>query len=244
MSELRIALVAEGPTDLEIIQAVLNAVLPTPFTLTQLQPESTLPDMGTGWGGVLKWCEATSHRHDGALDTDPTLAGFDLLIIHLDADVAHKRYEHCGQDMPATAQAKGWHALPCHRPCPPATDTCIQLGQTLRSWLAPAAPAQTTVLCLPAQSTGAWLAAAVLPAAHELLVGLECNLDAETRLGSTAMPKTQRIKKQRLAYRKHAPSISEHWDQVKQRCQQAAQFESDLLWAVQHCAVRQLIPGA
>ena len=240
MSELlRIALVAEGPTDLEIIQAALNAVLAEPFVLTQLQPEPTLPDMGTGWGGVLKWCEAAGQRHGGALNTDPTLAGFDLLIIHLDADVAHAHYADCGQDIPEKALAKGWEALPCHRPCPPATDTCTQLGQTLRSWLAPAAPAPTTVLCLPAQSTGAWLAAAVLPPTHELLTGLECNLKAESRLGSTAIPKTQRIKKQRLAYRQHAPSVSQHWEQVKRCCQQAARFEQDVLCAVRHSSAVQ-----
>lgn len=155
MSELRIALVAEGPTDLEIIQAVLTVVLPTPFTLTQLQPEPILPDMGTGWSGVLKWCDAAGQRHAGALDTDPTLAGFDLLIIHLDADVAHKQYADCGSYVPEKALANGWKALPCNRPCPPAADTCTQLASALRSWLAPASLAPTTVLCLPAQSTGA-----------------------------------------------------------------------------------------
>jgi hypothetical protein len=41
MSELRIALVAEGPTDYETIQAALKAVLPDPFVMIQLQPEAT-----------------------------------------------------------------------------------------------------------------------------------------------------------------------------------------------------------
>ena len=49
MSELRIALVAEGPTDYVIIEAALKAVLPKPFILTQLQPEATRPDLGQGW---------------------------------------------------------------------------------------------------------------------------------------------------------------------------------------------------
>ncbi len=54
MSELHIALVAEGPTDYEVIHAALKAVLPKPFVMTQLQPEATQPNMGAGWGGVLK----------------------------------------------------------------------------------------------------------------------------------------------------------------------------------------------
>ena len=50
MSEpLRIALVAEGPTDQPLIAAALNAILPSqPFVLTQLQPELTYP----------KWAQA------------------------------------------------------------------------------------------------------------------------------------------------------------------------------------------
>ena len=72
---LRIALVAEGPTDYEAIQAALKAVLPQPFVMIQLQPEATGGMMGTGWCGVLKWCQAAQQRHPGSLDADPTLVG-------------------------------------------------------------------------------------------------------------------------------------------------------------------------
>jgi len=48
MSDIRIALVAEGPTDSAIIEAVLKKILATPFTLTLLQPEPTPGPMGTG----------------------------------------------------------------------------------------------------------------------------------------------------------------------------------------------------
>ena len=92
MSELRIALVAEGPTDYVLIEAALKAVLPQPFILTQLQPEATRPDLGQGWSGVLKWCQAASQRHQGPLELDPTLLGFDLLILHLDVDVSTMTY--------------------------------------------------------------------------------------------------------------------------------------------------------
>jgi hypothetical protein len=231
MSKLRIALVAEGPTDYEVIQAALSALLPVSFVLTQLQPEPTLPDLGTGWGGVLKWCEATGSRHTGALDLDPTLTGFDLLIIHLDADVAHKQYSDYGPDLQAKALARNWPAMPCNLPCPPAADTCSRLEHLLSNWLNPAIPAQRTIWCVPAQSTGAWLAAAVLPQDHALLVDLECNLQAEDRLGSTAVIKAHRIKKQTLAYRTRAPAVKDNWGVVKQKCPQATQFEQVALAA-------------
>lgn len=43
MSEPRIALVAEGPTDYEVINAALRAIVPVRFTLTLLHPEPTQP---------------------------------------------------------------------------------------------------------------------------------------------------------------------------------------------------------
>ena len=95
---LRIALVAEGPTDFEVIQAALKAVLPDPFVMVQLQPEPTQPKLGGGWCGVLKWCHEVAQRHDGPLLEDPTLQinPYDLILIHLDVDVALKQYPDCG----------------------------------------------------------------------------------------------------------------------------------------------------
>lgn len=139
MSEpLRIALVAEGPTDYEVIAAALRAVLKQPFVMTLLQPEATQPQFGGGWGGVLKWCYTTSRRHSGPLSQDPTLSLFDLIILHLDADVAAKHYADCGPAVAKMAHACNWKPLPCHRPCPPAADTCIALLHVLTAWLAPA----------------------------------------------------------------------------------------------------------
>ena len=92
MSDLRVALVAEGPTDAIVIEAALKALLPRPFVLTQLQPEPTRPKLGTGWGGVLRWCLAFATRGHARFEDDPTLPGFDLFVVHVDADVAEKSY--------------------------------------------------------------------------------------------------------------------------------------------------------
>ena len=223
MSEPRIALVAEGPTDFEVIQAALKAIVPARFTLTLLQPEATQPTMGSGWGGVLKWCDAAGTRHAAPLDSDPTLEGFDLLVIHLDADVAQKSYADCGLEVPEQAVAKGWAALPCNMPCPPATDTCARLEAALHSWLNPAQTGAKSVLCLPAQSSGTWLAAAIMPPGHALLAGAECNLALEARL--LQLPKAQRIRKAVSEYRSHAGQITGNWAGVKAVCSQAVAFE-------------------
>jgi hypothetical protein len=231
MSELlRIGLVAEGPTDYEVIHAALNGILrTTAFTLTLLQPEATHPQAGSGWGGVLKWCHAVGQRHTGLLTQDPTLSLFDWLIIHLDADVATAAYADCGRPVELLAQHQQWRPLPCNQPCPPASDTCLALEHVLLSWLGNATADAKTILCIPAQSTGAWLASAVLDAGHPLLSTAECNIQLENGLASVRLPKTQRIKKTTVAYRQHAPSVTKQWEKVKQVCSQAALFEQQVL---------------
>lgn len=223
MSELRIALVAEGPTDLVVIQAALKAILPDRFTLTLLQPEETRPAMGPGWSGVLKWCDTAGVRHAGTLDADPTLEGFDLLVIHLDVDVAQEQYANCGPQVLAQVAAKAWAALPCHLPCPPVANTCTQLQAVLSSWLSPAYAGAKTVLCLPAQSSGTWLAAATLPSNHPLLASAECNVALESRLAQ--LPLAQRIRKTVREYNVWAIQVTANWADVKARCSQAAAFE-------------------
>ena len=223
MSDLRIALVAEGETDYEVIKAALQSVLAKPFTMHRLQPEATPGIMGTGWCGVLKWCQAAHQRHHGSIDTDPTLVGFDLIIIHLDVDVASKQYDDCGGPLAAIAQDSNWGSLPCKQPCPPVSDTVDFLGEVIKSWLGQVTPGDRTLFCLPAQSSGTWLAAAVLDLSHPLLANGECDLTLESRLEQ--LPKDRRIKKKLRDYRSHAPHITQQWLQVKQICTQAEDFE-------------------
>lgn len=224
MSEPRIALVAEGPTDRIVIEAALKAILARPFVLTQLQPEATRPAMGTGWGGVFKWCQQFRQRGATRIEADATLSGFDLVIVHLDADVADKTYADCGE---AVAQAAACLLpLPCALPCPPPGDTVAALEAVLLNWLGMASALPATgaksLFCIPSKASESWLAAAVLPPGHTLLTGLECRSDLETRLG--ALPKTQKIRKTQRDYQGRASLVTSNWTMVTTQCQQAAAF--------------------
>jgi hypothetical protein len=84
-----------------------------------------------------------------------------------------------------------------------------------------------TVLCLPAQSSGTWLAAALLDAAHPLLTNAECDITVESRL--PLLPKKQRVKKSRLEYMRKAAELTNKWADVKNMCSQAGQFETAVL---------------
>jgi len=230
MSDLRIALVAEGPTDYVILEAALKAFLGRDFVLIQLQPEATQPEMGSGWCGVLKWCYEASKRCIGPVDQDTTLSNFDLLILHLDVDVSTFQYGNCGQTTNDLAIACNWGDLPCAQVCPPVSSTCDALKVVVDSWLGQATLGQHSVLCLPAHSSGTWLAAATLGAAHPLLANAECDIQVEANL--ERLPLQQRIKKRPRDYRNYAPVMTENWQQVKNICTQAQVFEQDVLNAI------------
>ncbi|MDF2155007.1 hypothetical protein [Vibrio sp. CAU 1672] len=229
MSDLRIALVAEGPTDYVIIEAALKAFLPCTFILNQLQPEATKPEMGNGWGGVLKWCSMADDRFAGPIDQDPTLNSYDLIIIHLDVDVSTFQYMNCGWETALKAEEKGWLALPCVQADKPISETVNTLRQVLESWLGQASVG-SGIVCLPAQSSGTWLAAALLDSEHPLLKDAESDIDLENKLGR--LPKALRVKKTKREYMLKAPELTSGWGKVKDICIQAGQFEVDVLEAI------------
>ena len=226
MSDLRVALIAEGPTDAVVIEAALKALLPRPFILTQLQPEPTRPKMGTGWGGVLRWCLDFAKRGHANFEEDPTLPGFDLFVVHVDADVAESSYGDVSNDIAAAATQRDWTVLPNSFPCPPPAGSANLMRACLLSWAGLLALGPKTVLCVPSKAIDAWLVAAVFDDAQALLIGLECNLDVEGRL--SALPIGQRIRKTRREYLAHEKSVTEAWSVVRQRCSQAERFSTEL----------------
>lgn len=148
MSELRVALVAEGTTDAVVIEAALR-VLSRSFVLTQLQPELTRPKLGNGWGGVLRWCLDFATRGHARLEDDPTLPGFDLFVVHIDADVADKSYADLGNEINTIAVQRGWPTLPRAMPCPPPDGSVDVMHKCLLAWTGMQNPGLRTLLCVP-----------------------------------------------------------------------------------------------
>ena len=96
-SAVRIALVAEGITDYVVINAFVAAILgDRSFDLKLLQPEGSVAFtgggnaglFGGGWKGVYQWCLQSVQRGGGRSNGDPLFISYDLLLLHLDADVA------------------------------------------------------------------------------------------------------------------------------------------------------------
>ena len=225
--DLRIALVAEGPTDAILITAALKAILPRSFVPTLLQPEETLPKMGTGWCGVLKWCDAFRRRGDASLEEDPTLFRYDMIILHIDADVADMKYGDCGQEASQLAVSTGWPSLPHPTECPPPQNAAQYLERCLLSWLGVAGRGARTVHCIPSKAVESWLCVAVRPVGDPLLTSVECRFDLANKLAS--LPKGQKVRKTKSDYQAHASKLQPQWGRVRSACSQAAAFEAQVL---------------
>jgi len=226
MSDLRVALVAEGPTDGIVIEAALKALLPRPFIITQLMPEPTLQSLGTGWGGVLRWCDDFARRGHLQIEDDPTLPGFDLFVLHLDADVAESSYANVGPEVATLATQRGWPALPNRFSCPPSSASTDAVRTCLLSWARLKTLGPRTVLCVPSKAIDAWLVAALFDEGHKLLNDLECKLNLEVQL--QALPKNERVKKTSREYRTCEKNVTQAWPVVRQRCSQAERFSGEV----------------
>lgn len=229
MSDLRVGLVAEGPTDHVVIEAALRSVLyPRTFVLTLLQPEGSVAfgSRGGGWAGVYRWCLQASGRGSGRLRRDQLLFEFfDLIILHLDADVAESGYA-AGSITPRAAD----RALPCAQPCPPAAATTGALREVLWSWCGEQAAPSRTATCLPSKSMEAWVVVALFPTDPAVVNDIECLPNPASRLGQQPTP--QRIRKSRNEYLARSRQIESAWPRVTQVLSEAARFALEVTGAL------------
>jgi len=205
---LRIALVAEGPTDRVVIESALKSIFDErPFILKQIFPEgsTSFGELGTGWIGVYRWCRQSAKRGNGSLSNDQLVfQNFDLLLLHVDADVAGFYYA----DGTVTPQVTDG-VLPCEKPCPPPTDTTDTLRLVLLSWCGETQTPVRTVICMPSKSTEAWVVASLFPTDQAMQSGIECYANAEFRLGQ--QPKANRIRKKKRDYEGRAVELTDAW---------------------------------
>lgn len=230
--ELRVALVAEGPTDRAVIEAAIAAILAgRPFVLRQIQPEQSAAfgSIGPGWIGVFRWCTQAAARTNGNVQSDLLFRQYHLLVIHLDADVADMNYQDGGiVDQPAAD-------LPCSLPCPPARDTTDALRLVVLRWLNSAIAPPSIVLCTPSKSTEAWVVAALFPGDPAVASGnLECIAAVANIL--QAKPIGQRLIRGGRGilerYQQRQEAITANWPGVRQICTEAERFSVEFTAAV------------
>ncbi len=220
MSEpLRVAIVAEGPTDLPILVAAIDAIdgeivprflQPPGDSIDATTPGGNAGPLGGGWKGVRRWCQQAR----GSAQWDEALRSNDLVVIHVDADVASD---------PEVAVAA---------PCPPAGDTVDALRPVILAWVGPPADARC-VLCVPSKASDAWLAAALelSPSA-----ALECDMNPALLLkNAPGRPKAvsgHTPNKHAAGYRRLGAEVATRWSSVRAICSQAARFDAEVRAAV------------
>jgi hypothetical protein len=222
-SPIRIALVAEGPTDKIILESALSSMLDgRSFILKQLQPEESVPfgEIGTGWIGVYRWCRQSVARSNGALRRDILYFFYDVLILQLDGDVAEKSYAD-GNIHEAVQD------LPCVQACPPPSATTDRLRTILLRWAGENQTPPKTVLCSPSKSMEAWVVAALFPNDAAVIGGIECFNNAEARLAQ--QPVGQRIRKRKQDYQDCSEQLKNAWPHLAATLEEPARFQRDLL---------------
>lgn len=190
MSDPKIGLVAEGKTDYTIISAALKAILDEDFVLVQLHPETSLAfgdagPHGGGWGGVYRWCRQLVSMPT-PIGENASLPGFDLIVLHLDADVAGKKYQDANI-------GDGPDDLPCQQPCPPVENSVKALRKVLLGWLGlnrDGEPPNKWVLCIPSKCVEAWAVVALYDKSDPIMKEIECNFGLEDWL--SRRPKKER----------------------------------------------------
>ena len=234
MSEcLRLALAVEGPTDRIVLESILDAELPNQeIQIQTLQPEgsvafesATSPKTGMGWGGVYRWSRQSALEGGGSVSDSSVLDHHDLLIVHVDADIAGKTYASISiHDAPSDD-------LPCERPCPPARNTTDPLRMAILNWLGETCCPSNVVLCTPSKKTDTWVLAAVWPD-NPLMSrrDWECHPSPEGQF--SAMPKNKRLSKRPGDYEGHRDTIRREWPNICTRLTEAARFEAELQAAV------------
>jgi len=234
MSEtLRIALIAEGPTDRIVLEAALNSILSKrSYVLNLLQPETcqsfenelTFEATGTGWGGVYTCCKQAVTRSVHIGD-DPLFFGHEVLIIHLDADVASQTYEMANIN-------EKIEDLPCEKPCPPPSATTNQLRNVILRWIGEGKLPQKVVFCTPSKSMEAWVVKALFPNDKEAgKRNWECYKTPANRLGQ--QPKEKRIKKSLWDYENNMQEMESRWPAIALELTEAKRFQEELLSVVQ-----------
>ena len=230
---LRVAAAVEGPTDVIVLKAVLEAVLTDiEFEFHTVQPErsvafgaTTRATTGVGWVGIYRWSRQAADEGGGSVSGSAVFAHHDVLVVQIDADVATKTYAS-GSVTDAPRED-----LPCRRPCPPARDTTDALRAVVLNWLGEVASPPNLVMCTPSMNMEAWVVASLWP--DDPLVrqsDWECRADPGAQL--KARPRHGSVRKSRAAYEERRQQISDGWPTVAANLTEAGRFHGELLAAI------------
>ncbi|MCX7047169.1 MAG: hypothetical protein NTX50_16985 [Candidatus Sumerlaeota bacterium] len=213
----RINVVCEGPTDFIVIKSVLRYVLKErDFIPTQIQPETSryagsVGVFGGGWKGVRAWCESMK-AESGCVSQSSAMLLPEILVIHVDAEVAGER------------------EIECEKKCPLASDTVDALCEVILQWAGESDMPKRIILCIPSKNTEAWVFTALYPN-HKYISSIECRKKPESLLigkrEKLVRKKGNKYDKVVENYEAESPRITENWGKAL-ACGEARRFTENL----------------
>jgi hypothetical protein len=210
--------VTEGVTDQIVLEALVSEWLGgEDYVPSHIQPPSSdyadhlETSLSQGWRGVVAWC--FSQAVDIRASREHVLASADLLVIHIDADVAFD---------PQFSGAAYAGALP------PAEPACDHVRSHLIHLLGGVLP-NNVALCVPAQDLECWVVCCLFPEVADNNAPIDCNESPAgflvERRYSLVRRKDGRLRKNTFSYEAHAPAIVAGWDGgVLPRCSSAVVY--------------------
>lgn len=222
---IRIGLVAEGPTDHIVIESALSGIFGNTahFTCSLIQPDTTpscelggesdaslIDFVNPGWSGVYKWCRGVASKGSDDIFRLAAL-NFDVLIIHLDADVSRSTYE-AARVTPVEAAP-----LPCAGEGEKAESITNKMEKYIKIWLEPVVIGNSTVFCIPSDNTETW--AYIWKNPNKVLT-------TPTRHVEDRKDLVGRIKKTQKEYKIIAPYIKNNWQVIEEACPRAKLFSA------------------
>ena len=207
---LNIGLVTEGPTDVVIIQGLLDHILNKPLVTNILQPLGSpllgYGSNGAGWKGVKRWCEEVSTKYgfeSYLLGTTP----YDLLILQMDIDVSRDQ------------------EINCYIPTSPIQETIDAFQNEICSWLGISEVKRPFIMLLPADNLEAWILAYLSD--DQKYEPIEEYHKPDKLIAKRPFA----VKKSTRNYQLDVlPNLIGNWDKIKMKCSQAKKFESDILF--------------
>ena len=241
---MMIGIVAEGPRDHDIIEAIAEMLYPG-NNYRPLQPEPVAVEGSTygGYKGVWQWCLKSKSLIED-LSKIPS-HNIDLYIIHIDGDTIREKPIHCN-DAIACSSSTSSSAAYCRKSyseCPLEIDSSFVLKTVeeklkflrdkIRHWLT-ADIHEKIVFCLPFDSHESWIVAAFDADSHGNPELIEKPADSIIARSSRyhnirVIRQDGKLKKTKLLYQRFLiPELCSKWNYVVTVCISAKCFQSCL----------------
>lgn len=229
----------EGPRDYDMITQVVTAITGEEHNYLKLQPEpNAMGEYGNGWKGVWKWCDMhKEHLEEYFYSITPNL---DMLIIHMDGDVARKEKEiHCQCEQVECDIRSTIHPLDCPKidkcpiylPCLQHEDSPKGYATHLKAFLMNLSGQREDLpICFltPCDSTDTWIVAALDDADDYEKI----ESPWEKVICHSAKYHGVRINrphKNSRPYMELIQKVVPNWSIVRNRCPQAEEFTNDII---------------